>query len=213
MQLIVHIVMLRDSVATRQPDYQQVKTDVLHLVSQSEELCRQWEFNHDDFDQARFMVCAWTDEVLLGSTWHHKQLWQREQLQRHFYNTTDAGVEAFERLKNLALQKRDVREVYYLCLSLGFRGQFIRQGDELLLEQLTTSNLKILLGDPAAIPSLHAVQLFPQAIPVQAAEVPKKQAFAPSPVTAMVLAGPALLFVLLYLIYRVALSGVVEKFS
>lgn len=213
-QLIAYVVTLRDSVAAKQPDYLEVKTELKRLVSQSENLCRQWQLDPEDFDQARFMVSAWVDEALLASNWNHKQLWQHEQLQRQLYNTTDAGVEVFERLNNLGPHERDVREVFYICLSLGFKGRFIQDGDEFLLEQLRTSNLKILLGTPGGIPSMETMELFPEAIPTKVAEISSKPVnFRLTPMAALALAGPALLFVFLYLVYRFALSGAAGKLS
>jgi type VI secretion system protein ImpK len=213
MPIAAYVVIFQDAVATRQPDCEQVKADIRRLFSQSERVCREGEFPADAFDQARFVVCAWVDEALLNSGWNQKQLWQREQLQRLYYNTTDAGVEVFERLNHLGFQESEVREVYYLCLTLGFKGRFIHQGDEFLLEQLKSSNLKILAGSSGGIPSLDRMELFPEAYPVSAAEVTERPPFRFDLVTVLALAGPVLLYGLLYLIYRFALSGVADKVS
>jgi type VI secretion system protein ImpK len=213
-QLIAYVVHFRDSVAQSQPDCEQVKLEIGRLISQSEKLRSQWELDPVDFDQARFMVFAWVDETLLASDWNQKQLWQHEQLQRLYYHTTDAGVEVFERLNNLEFHQRDVREVYYLCLSLGFKGRFIQQGDEFLLDQLKASNLKILLASPAGIPSLDTIELFPKATPTyEAVSAPHQTSFRFNTVTAVALAAPLVLFGLLYCIYYFALSGVAGKLS
>jgi type VI secretion system protein ImpK len=112
MQLVAYVVDFQDSVATTQPDYGQVKADIQRLVAQSEKLCKKGEFPAENFDQALFAVCAWVDEALLGSGWTHQGLWQREQLQRIYYQTSDAGVELFERLNNLGFHDGEIREVY-----------------------------------------------------------------------------------------------------
>lgn len=214
MQLVAYVVNFQDTVATRQPDYGQVKADIQRLMVQSETLCKKSEFAAQDFDQARFAVCAWVDEALLGSGWNHQGLWQREQLQRIYYHTTDAGVELFERLNDLGLHDVEIREVYYLCLALGFKGRFIQQGDEFLLEQLKSSNLKLLAGSPGGIPSLERMELFPEAYPVQAAPTAQTSVgFRFTLATVLALAGPVLLYGLLYLIYRFALSGIAGKIS
>jgi type VI secretion system protein ImpK len=106
-----------------------------------------------------------------------------------------------------------VREVYYLCLALGFKGRFIHQGDEFLLEQLKTSNLKILLGSSVGVPSLERMELFPEAFPVQAAEIlPQRTPFRFSLVTIIALAGPVVLLGVLYGIYHFTLFSVASKF-
>lgn len=212
MQLIAYVVIFQSNVATRQPDCEQVKADVQRLLAQSEKNARAGSFSSEDYDQARFMVCAWVDEVFLGSSWNQKNLWQREQLQRTYYNTTDAGVEVFERLNSLGFHQKDIREVYYLCLSLGFKGRFIHQGDEFLLEQLKISNLKILTGSSVGVPTLDNLELFPEALPVQSVEIsPQRAPFRFTTMTLVALISPVALFGVLYLIYHFALNSIAAK--
>ena len=201
------------SVETRQPDYDQVKGDIQRLIRESEALFGQGNFSRDDYDQARFAVCAWVDEALLKSPWVNRNLWLKDQLQRSFYNTTDGGEEFFQRLSAIGLHQREAREVYYLCLALGFTGRYCHPGDEYQLEQLKTSNLKLLLGSSVGLPSLERTDLFPEAHPSGPADSGQKRIRRGSRlVSAICLAGPVLLFCLLYMIYRFTLSGVGENF-
>ncbi|UFS70723.1 DotU family type IV/VI secretion system protein [Geomonas sp. RF6] len=206
--LIGYVVLFRNGVEKNQPPYQQVRGDIQRLLSQSERWLKEDFCSDLDYDLARFIVCAWVDEVLLASAWKERNLWQREQLQRQYYNTTDAGVEAFEKLNLLGLDQREVREVYYVCLSLGFRGRFINPGDDFLLDQLRSSNLKILAGTSPSV--LEHGTLFPEAFPEKGPEMPQAcRRF--TWVTAAALGAPLLLFVLLLLIYRFTLSSVAGR--
>lgn len=193
------------------PDYRQVSGEIRGLMEQSQVESEAGGIAPDDFDQARFMVCAWIDEALLASDWNQKQLWQREQLQRLYYNTTEAGVEVFDRLEAVGPQQRDVREVYSLCLFLGFKGRYIGEGDEFLLAQLKGSNLKLLMATPAGIPSLEGLELFPEALAPSPhpKQKPKPVSLVITPLIAMLVAAPLILFALLYLIYRYVLNGLV----
>ena len=164
-ELVAYVVYFRKTASMKQPQYEQVKADVMRLLSQSEQCVEKGTFAREDYDQARFAVCAWVDEIILSSTWDQKGKWQREQLQRIYFNTTEAGEEVFERLNNLGLHQREVREVYYLCLALGFKGRYCKQGDDFLLEQLKTSNLKFLMGSSVGLPSLERSDLFPESYP------------------------------------------------
>ena len=212
MPLAAYVVLFHNTVAKRQPEYQQVKTDVQRLLSRAEQLRKEGELPPEEFDQARFAVCAWVDEAILNSPWSQKGLWQKEQLQRLYYNTFDSGVELFDRLNNLGLHQKGVREVYYLCLALGFKGRFIHQGDDLLLEQLKSSNLKLLAGASGAVPLLSRLELFPEAYPASGVAVAQPPArFRLNLVTGLALAGPVVLYGVLYLIYRFTLSGVAGK--
>lgn len=213
MPLIAYVAYFQQNAAARQPPFEQVKGDIQRLLSESEMCVKKGTFSQDDYDQARFMVCAWVDEAILSSAWSQKGMWQREQLQRLYYNTTDAGEEAFERLNALGFHQQDVREVYYLCLALGFKGRFIHQGDEYLLEQLKLSNLKYLLGSSVGIPSLERAELFPEAYPANSVKLgPQRGKFRFSLVTISALAGPLLLFAVLFLIYHFTLNGIAENF-
>jgi type VI secretion system protein ImpK len=212
MELMAYVAYFTKTAAAKQPEYQQVKADVLRLLTKSEECVRKGLFSHEDYDQARFMICAWVDESILASGWQHKSQWQREQLQRLYYNTTEAGEEAFERLNGLTFHQKDVRELYYLCLALGFKGRFLKPEDEYLLDQLQSSNLKLLLGGSATVPSLERTDLFPESYPAATADTgSQKKKFRFSILTAVALAGPLLLFALLFLIYHFSLDGIAEN--
>jgi len=211
MELMAYVAYFTKTAATKQPEYQQVKADILRLLTKSEENMRKGSFSHEDYDQARFMICAWVDEAILASGWQHKNQWQREQLQRLYYNTTDAGEEAFERLNRLTFHQKEVRELYYLCLALGFKGRFLKPEGEYLLDQLQSSNLKLLLGGSANVPSLERTDLFPESYPAAGAEPgSQNKKFRFSILTVAALASPLLLFALLFLIYHFSLDGIAE---
>jgi len=201
------------SVETKKPLYEEVKADLLRLIRESEALFGQGGFSHDDYDQARFAVCAWVDEALLNSPWEERNRWLKDQLQRCFYNTTDAGEEFFDRLNALGLHQREVREVFYLCLAIGFIGCFCHPGDEYQLEQIKTANLKLLLGSSVGLPSLERTDLFPEAHPAGPQGTGSRRFWRGNrPAFFICLAGPVLLFGLLFLIYRFTLGGVGDNF-
>lgn len=210
--LIAYVAFFRAGAADRQTPFAQIRADVTRLLDESEESARRFGFPTEDYDLARFMVCAWIDEEILASGWVNSSHWQREQLQRIYYNTFNAGVEVFEKLNNLGFHQREAREVFYLCLCLGFKGRFVKPGDELLLEQLKNSNLKILLGSSVGVPSIDKGDLFPGAYPfqnMQAAEPTGRFQF--TPLIAVALFAPLLIFGGLYLIYHFTLDNIASK--
>ena len=61
---------------------------------------------------------------------------------------------------------------------MGFMGRYCNQGDEFLLEQLKSSNLKLLVGSSVGIPSLERAELFPEARSTKEADMgPQNQKF------------------------------------
>jgi type VI secretion system protein ImpK len=195
-----------------QPPYRQVKDEIHRLLAESEAHAERERFPAADYDQARFAVCAWIDETVLSSRWHEKTCWLDDQLQRFHYQTAEAGEQFFERLDSLG-QQHAVREVFYLCLALGFTGRYCRPEDRHGLEQIKTANLKLLLGNPVEIPPLDREAFFPEN-PVGG----RRESSAPEPrsnsrlISAVCLTAPVLLFAVLYLVYRFTLSGVSENF-
>ncbi|MBW1729693.1 MAG: type IVB secretion system protein IcmH/DotU [Deltaproteobacteria bacterium] len=212
-ELVAYVSYFLKTVEHRQPPFDQVKQDILRLLTQSEDCVKQGAFSPEDYDQARFAVCAWIDEAILSSNWKERQHWQRQQLQRMYYNTTDAGELFFERLNNLGLHQRDVREVYYLCLAMGFTGRYCQEGDDYLLDQLRASNLKLLMGSSVEVPTLDRSELFPGAYPSEAAASRVKiKAKRFSLVTILAGAGPVVLFGVLFWVFHFILNSVGESF-
>ena len=191
----------------------QVQADVHRLLSESEKMMKEGGIAAGEYNEARFAICAWIDEALLGSAWQGRTEWQRESLQRRYFQTADAGEEFFERLNQIGLQQREVREIYYLCLAMGFKGRYHQEGDAPLLDQLKTSNLKYLLGSSVGLPSLDLTELFPESYPVEGAEAAPSAAkifFTPGVLVALV--SPLALFGALFFIYSFILNNIGENF-
>ena len=213
METMAYVTYLLKTVESKKPPYEEVKSKIRELLSESEACLACGSFTKEDYQQAHFAICAWVDEAILGSAWDKRSFWLKDQLQRLHYNTTAAGEEFFDRLNRIGLHQREVREVYYLCLALGFTGQYCHKNDEYQLEQIKTSNLKLLLGSSVGLPSLERADLFPEAYPSGTTEIGKQKIRMGSRlVTAFCLAGPVLLFCILYGIYRFTLGGVSENF-
>jgi type VI secretion system protein ImpK len=211
-ELVAYAAYFLKTVAKKQPPFDQVKADIQRLISKSQESLNKGAFSQEDYDLARFAIFAWIDEAILNSSWKEKHMWQGEQLQRFYYQTADAGEIFFERLNILGPHQRDVREVYYLCLAIGFMGRYCHEGDEYLLEQLKTSNLKLLTGSSVGLPSLEKGELFPEAYPVESNEVvsPKGKKRL-STFTLLCLGAPVLLYSVLFLTYRFILNNIGES--
>lgn len=210
--LIAYVSYLLKSVQTKPPVYEDVKEEIRRLISGSETYVAQGLVSSDEYDQARFALCAWIDEAILSSGWLQKNRWLNDQLQRFHYNTTDAGEAFFERLNTLEPHQRDVREVYYLCLALGFTGRYCHPADQSQLEQIKTTNLKLLIGSPLGLPSLEGADLFPEAHPCDAPQIGKPLRTGSRLAKAICLAAPLVLFGILYLVYHFTLSGIGENF-
>lgn len=210
MELIAYVAYFIRGDTIRQASFEQVRADIQRLISGAETRFGSGSFTREDYDLARFAVFAWIDEVILSSQWPERQRWQGEQLQRIHYQTADAGEGFFERLNLLGPHQSEVREVYYLCLAMGFMGRYCHEGEEYLLEQLKATNLKVLSGSSMALPSLEDRELFPEAYPpeTEIMAAPARAAGRLPLFTLACIGCPVILYAGLFLIYRFILSSV-----
>ncbi len=213
METFAYVSYFLRSAEAKQPTLEHVKEKLMLLLKESEGTMARGGLSRDDFEEARFAVCAWIDEAILKSSWAEKDVWMKDQLQRQYYNTTDAGEEFFDRLNALGLHQREAREVYYLCLAMGFSGRYCHPGDEYQLDQIRTSTLKLLLGSSVGLPSLERADLFPEAYPNSStARTARGGRFGLNIATFVCLCAPVIVFAILYLVYRFTLAGVGDNF-
>ncbi len=178
-------------------------------------------------ENALFAVCAFADEVIVGSSWQGRGQWLRHKLQQERFNTANAGKEFYERLSSLCGgipegageaggsesppsepedAGRDALEVYAACLTLGFKGKFFGEQGRVEIDRLTRSNLDQLHLDR----SLLVGRIFPEVYDAPI-DVPEKSGLAPG-LQALVLFGvPALIAIGIYFIYSSMLSAVTKN--
>jgi type VI secretion system protein ImpK len=208
--LMAYVAYFARGAAKNKPPYERVAADIHRLVEDIRGKMNRGEISPEDGDPALFAVVAWVDETIMNSRWEHRGQWQRELLQRKLYNITDAGEKFFERLNAIGPHQTDVREVFYLCLAMGFKGQYCHPGDEILIDQLKTSNLKMLIGSSIGIPPLDRDDLFPEAYPVERGGLTTRKGRGGhfSAFALLCLALPVILFLGLYSVYTFILNNI-----
>jgi type VI secretion system protein ImpK len=139
---------------------QQIKSAREHALDQSMDLPR--------FQEALFPVVAWVDERLsLMPAWQTTRAWRSYMLQRKLYATNLAGVQFFERLQNLAPDDSDLRELYVMCLALGFVGRYSQNPNNPELVALCQDNYKMLRPEWLLEGDRTLARLFPEAYRLQ----------------------------------------------
>ena len=74
-------------------------------------------------DDGQFAIAALIDEIAMGFP-DLRPLWTQYSLQATRWNTTNAGVEFYQRLDRVKQGPRNVLATYYVVLGLGFLGRF-----------------------------------------------------------------------------------------
>ncbi|MDQ8021116.1 MAG: DotU family type IV/VI secretion system protein [Moraxellaceae bacterium] len=164
-------------------------------------------FEREDIDAAVFAVVAWIDEAVLCSSWDRAGAWSRRPLQKTYFNTTRAGVEFFTRLDAVASNNAAVREVFFLCLALGFKGRFAADGGRMALEEIKAREFKALMGKEGEALS----KLFPDGYG-DITMAPAKRRWQPSKTELLIFGGPLCFLLFLYLVFYFVLQSQVNDF-
>jgi len=85
-------------------------------------------FKNTDIKTAHYLLCSLIDESIMSLPW--AQAWSNRTLLGQFHDQTSGGEEFFrivERYKKLPMLNVELIELIYLCLSLGFKGQYALQ--------------------------------------------------------------------------------------
>ncbi len=132
-------------------EHEPVKKLFVDMLIQAQSAGIKAGFDKETMESALFPVVAYIDESLMTSKWSQRLVWQKSSLQREFYQTTNAGRAFYDRLNKLNRQGNDrsVREVYLLCLGLGFKGQYYSPQDRPKIEEIRVFNLDLLLPQDA----------------------------------------------------------------
>jgi type VI secretion system protein ImpK len=86
-----------------------------------------------DLANIMFALTASLDESISQSSWNRKAEWVAAPLCFDRFNRLDGGEEFFARLAAVQSTKpmsSDVLQIYFLCLTLGFKGRYLLRSDE-----------------------------------------------------------------------------------
>lgn len=153
--LISYVLLFRASCGERPPSPNAVRERIDGLISEQERRVKAGEASWDAYREGLFAVLSWVDDSVLNSSWPHRGQWRHLMLDR--FDTLNAGTEFFQRLEKPS--SRDVKEIYFLCLGLGFEGRYALGGSA---EQLREYRRR-LYRDITGTVDLRRDRLFPEA--------------------------------------------------
>lgn len=123
-----------------------LKSRTNEMFERFENNARRSGYDNDKISLSKFALVAFLDETIISSTWSEKDEWLAEPLQIKLFDTFNAGEEFFINMSNLRQRtdlNREVLEIYYLCLSLGFKGKYQLQSPENLRRIIDDLNLEL----------------------------------------------------------------------
>jgi len=123
-----------------------LKTRVIEMFDKFENNARRIGIDNEKVRLAKFALVAFLDETIISSEWSAKNEWLTEPLQIKLFDTFNAGEEFFTNMSTLRQRtgaNKDILEIYYLCLSLGFKGKYQLQSPENLRRIIDDLNLEL----------------------------------------------------------------------
>jgi len=100
---------------------------IAYYLDLFEKNCKTIGMAADSIAEAKYAIVALMDETVLSVPGSCRDYWISRPMQLDYFGENIAGQEFFNKLQNLLLQtenKKDVLEVYFLCLALGFEGKY-----------------------------------------------------------------------------------------
>ena len=108
-----------------QDSYEQVRGEISALLEWLQAAAQGQGMGASDAKNAGFAAVAWLDETIRKHpTWAHRNQWQNTPLLIEDYQPQQAGETFFEHLERLSSAQKELRDIYYLCLALGFAGRY-----------------------------------------------------------------------------------------
>jgi len=136
-----------------------VKHKVANLFADFEQKARTGGFKPETAQSAKYALTAFIDETVLSSKFPMKDEWAGSPLQLELFNDFAAGEEFYTKLKAIRgasdADRRDLVEVFFLCLTHGFKGMYIdlkgMEERRALLDQLAHELKENRTGDPVML--------------------------------------------------------------
>jgi len=100
---------------------------IFTFIDKFEQDCKEYGIDDNQMLDAEYAIVALIDETVLSIDGECRNYWILQPVQLHIFRNNIAGEQFFEKLKKLSAKpeiNRDVLEVYYLCMSLGFEGKY-----------------------------------------------------------------------------------------
>ncbi len=193
---------------TQLPDAESLRQRVMGLFQTMTQRAEQLRIGSADLGEAQYALAAYLDEVIRFSAWQDRDRWSTNPLQKMLFQESNAGINFFHHLNALRGDTRqiarDVVKVYYLCLVLGFEGQY-HMGQDNELDNLIKGLRQELSRGRSRVLSIHGLS------PDHNSGGRRKFPLVPLAGLAMVLS--VIVAVVLYLILASTRGGVVEQIN
>ncbi len=111
----------------RHPNPQALRASLTEAIKRFEAVARAQNLPNEQVVAARYILCTLLDEAASSTPWGGAGAWGAQSLLVQFHNESWGGEKVFQLLTRLAespAQHRNLLELVYMALSLGFEGRY-----------------------------------------------------------------------------------------
>ena len=111
----------------RHPNPQALRASLAEAIKRFEAAARAQNLPNEQVVAARYVLCTLLDEAAASTPWGGAGAWGAQSLLVQFHNESWGGEKVFQLLTRLAespAQHRNLLELVYMALSLGFEGRY-----------------------------------------------------------------------------------------
>lgn len=144
------------------PAYQQFRQQVVAALHRIENDASSHGIEAEDARQACYALSLFMDTHVASSAWNAKADWGGEPLGIMLQQDPEGGVNFFNHLKAFRDDQKEIREIYLVCLALGFRGKYAEMELNQQATQIAEEKLR-LLRQTHPVPLEKQAKLFPAA--------------------------------------------------
>ena len=109
------------------PDQGDMRDRTAREMREFERRAREAEIPMEEMRPAHYALCASLDDVVLNTPWGARGRWKERPLSATFHNDSGSGDGFFDQIRIMRKEPerhRNVLELMYLCMALGFMGPF-----------------------------------------------------------------------------------------
>ena len=144
--------------ASAPPDQGDMRDRTARELREFERRAREAGIPMEQTRPAHYALCAALDDVVLNTPWGAHGRWKDRTLSATFHNDTGAGEGFFDQIRLMRAEPerhKNVLELIYLCLALGFMGPFRAQKDGAeRVERIFGQTYELIRGVGGPLPAL-----------------------------------------------------------
>ena len=131
--------------------YAFIQQRAAHALTDFQQQAQAEKIDQQEIELSLYALVAWLDELCMSQSWAGQTEWIKAPLQIQFMGEHLAGEGFYQRLNQCLLVadiKRDVLQVYAMCLCQGFKGMYKTRSNQAYAELVSQIQQRLVTSQP-----------------------------------------------------------------